>query len=267
MGEQKETKSGKVRVSRLAVGGVLCAVLVVLLVIFGLMIVHPPLLADTVFEVAGVVALIGVLLCVAALVRIRKVQRRVLSIILCLLALIVNGPVTAMWIKSGGTFVRGVAYRMVCGTNLCGLGKAMLLYARDHDGQYPDPNRWCDALLGYGIPAQQFICICSTKLTLKWPPWGGRRYSWPKPPSYEGKMSSYAMNPDCRSVNDPADMVLLFESEAGWNQFGGPESATCEHHEGQGLNVLFNDASCRFERCTSIDKFNWSGKSEVQDDE
>ena len=33
--------------------------------------------------------------------------------------------------------VRQIAYRMVCGTNLSGIGKAMLLYANDNEEEYP----------------------------------------------------------------------------------------------------------------------------------
>ena len=33
--------------------------------------------------------------------------------------------------------VRQIAYRMVCGTNLSGIGKAMLIYANDHEEEYP----------------------------------------------------------------------------------------------------------------------------------
>jgi prepilin-type N-terminal cleavage/methylation domain-containing protein len=33
--------------------------------------------------------------------------------------------------------VRQIAHRMVCGTNLSGIGKAMLIYANDYDEQYP----------------------------------------------------------------------------------------------------------------------------------
>lgn len=33
--------------------------------------------------------------------------------------------------------VRQIAFRMVCGTNLAGLGKAMLLYSGDYDDEYP----------------------------------------------------------------------------------------------------------------------------------
>lgn len=33
--------------------------------------------------------------------------------------------------------VKAIAYRMVCGTNLAGLGKAMMIYAQDNDDSYP----------------------------------------------------------------------------------------------------------------------------------
>src|SRR5512143_1215586 len=33
--------------------------------------------------------------------------------------------------------VRQIAFRMVCGTNLSGLGKAMLIYSNDYDDELP----------------------------------------------------------------------------------------------------------------------------------
>ena len=33
--------------------------------------------------------------------------------------------------------VRQLAFRMVCGTNLSGIGKAMLIYANDYDDELP----------------------------------------------------------------------------------------------------------------------------------
>ena len=33
--------------------------------------------------------------------------------------------------------VRQIAFRMVCGTNLSGIGKAMMIYANDYDDEYP----------------------------------------------------------------------------------------------------------------------------------
>ncbi len=33
--------------------------------------------------------------------------------------------------------VRQIAFRMVCGTNLSGIGKAMLIYSNDYDDEFP----------------------------------------------------------------------------------------------------------------------------------
>lgn len=48
--------------------------------------------------------------------------------------------------------VREIAYRLICGTNLSGIGKSMLVYANDHDERFPRSGgrqgRWIDALAG-----------------------------------------------------------------------------------------------------------------------
>lgn len=37
--------------------------------------------------------------------------------------------------------------KVVCGTHLSGLGKAISTYANDYDDYYPDCNQWCDLLI------------------------------------------------------------------------------------------------------------------------
>ena len=54
-----------------------------------------------------------------------------------------------------------------------------------------------------------------------------------------------------------ADVVLLFETKAGWNQFGGPELLTTEHHEGKGCNVLFNDGDVEFIKKEQVGELKW----------
>jgi len=58
---------------------------------------------------------------------------------------------------------------------------------------------------------------------------------------------SYAMNPNCEP-NSPPDMVLLFETDIGWNQHGGPELFTFDNHDPRGGCVLLNDGTVRFIR-------------------
>jgi len=38
------------------------------------------------------------------------------------------------------------------------------------------------------------------------------------------------MNPNCKP-NSPPDTVILFETKAGWNQYGGTEPSTLDNHE------------------------------------
>lgn len=66
------------------------------------------------------------------------------------------------------------------------------------------------------------------------------------PAAGEGK-NHYAMNLNCKP-DSPADMVLLFETKAGWNQHGGPELFTFDNHDPKGGCVLFNDGTVKFIR-------------------
>jgi hypothetical protein len=92
--------------------------------------------------------------------------------------------------------------------------------------QYPVPSKWCDVLLR------------------RYPPGGIEQFKCPS--AGEGKCH-YAMNPNCKS-DSPADMVLLFETKAGWNQHGGPELFTFDNHNPKGGCVLLNNGIVKFIR-------------------
>jgi len=110
--------------------------------------------------------------------------------------------------------VRQISFRMVCGTNLSGLGKAMLIYANDYDDKFPTPSKWCDLLIEHAeVTRETFRCKGA-----------------PKGPC------NYAMNKNIEKlgISAPPDMVLLFETHACWNQAGGPEILTTDNHQGEG---------------------------------
>ena len=125
-------------------------------------------------------------------------------------------------------------YRIPCSTNLKGLGIAMLIYANDFDDKYPTAEKWCDLLVEYyEVTEKEFRC----------------------PGNKKGKCS-YAINPNCEP-NSPNDVVLLFETTGGWNQFGGPEILTTENHKGKGCNVLFNDYHVEFVKPERLGELKW----------
>ena len=57
--------------------------------------------------------------------------------------------------------VRQTAFRMVCGTNMSGLAKAMLIYANDYNDKFPDPSKWCDLLIAHCEVAPVTFCCKS----------------------------------------------------------------------------------------------------------
>ncbi|HDY88068.1 MAG TPA: hypothetical protein ENH82_08155 [bacterium] len=131
-------------------------------------------------------------------------------------------------------FVRPqLPFQMICGSNLSGLGKSMLIYAEEH-GEYPAVDKWCDFMLEKGLVTEEKL----------------------KCPVHKNKRGSYAMNPNCK-VDSEDDVVLLFESKGGWNLFGGAELLASENHGGNGLNILFKNGAVQFVKVEEFGELNW----------
>jgi prepilin-type processing-associated H-X9-DG protein len=124
---------------------------------------------------------------------------------------------------------RSYAYRLVCGTNLAMLGKALCLYAKDHNDMLP-PEQWCDDLIrNSNIPLKTFVCDKSRA---------------------KRGQSSYAFNKNLigRKLSEiNPNTVMIFETRPGWNQVGGPEILSYQNHKGDGFNILYADCHVCFE--------------------
>ncbi len=133
---------------------------------------------------------------------------------------------------------RQLAFRITCGTNMSGLGKAMMIYSNDYDDKFPTISKWCDLLIEHAeISPLHLQCKGAT----------------------EGPCN-YAMNENIDKLNinsAPPDMVLLFETYPGWNQSGGPEILTTDNHQGDGCNVLFVDGHVEFVRTHNLNNLRW----------
>ncbi|MHC4463913.1 MAG: hypothetical protein ACYS30_21135 [Planctomycetota bacterium] len=177
-----------------------------------------------------------------------------------------------------------ITKEVICGVNLSGLGKAMLLYANDYDDKYPTAEKWCDLLIAYvEVNPKQLVCKGS-----------------------DAKIgeSSYAMNKNVvgKKVTEiPEDVVVLFETNFGknpagrqgllgnrewykvlksfggrwdlkrlkkyrpstrvhklrWNKYGGPEILTTKNHKGKGCNILFNDSRVEFVKTERLGELKW----------
>lgn len=129
---------------------------------------------------------------------------------------------------------------LMCGTKLKGLGTAMIVYVNENSNNLPTADKWCDLLIRWTeCMPKQFIC--------------------PHSNTKEGECA-YAFNSSLtgkKYSEVPPDTVILFETKPGWNQHGGPEILTTEHHGGKGCNVLYADSRVEFVRTEDIDKLKW----------
>lgn len=110
---------------------------------------------------------------------------------------------------------------------------------------YPAPRSWCDALewsfAGSGAKGKWYESTIKSHIC----------------PSVGEGRSTYAMNPNCK-YESPPDMVLLFETKAGWNQHGGPELFSFDNHDPKGGCVLLNDGTVKFIRTKEeLQKLRW----------
>jgi len=127
-----------------------------------------------------------------------------------------------------------------------GLGAVVRLYANEYTSRNPTAHKWCDLVLESDhVVEKQLVCKAATMK------------------GDQGRCH-YAINPNAEP-NSPGDIVLLFETKGGWNQFGRPEILSMENHPerwGKGCNVLFNDGRVRWIKAKHIGKLKWKDDQE-----
>ena len=184
-------------------------------------------------------ALPAIILGIVSLIRISGSSRRLKGSGFAIAGIaipIVLLPVIMAMLMPALARTRQIAFRMVCGTNLAGISSAMQMYVNENDG-YPTPDEWCDLLIEEcNLTPRSFSC-----------------------PGKNSGQSNYALNKniyDFGTGND-ADIVMIFETQPGWNQVGGPEILTTENHNGDGCNVVFLDGHLEFVPAENIDQLKW----------
>jgi len=196
--------------------------------------------------ISGLMAIAGVVIGILAIKKGRDKSRILKTARFAIAGIVIGVVFFVFWYfhSPGSTFTA----RKRCAANLQVLGKWMILYAGDYDEQYPQAGKWCDLLTEYLKPTidnrlieKCFICPANKK---------GR--------------CGYAMNPNLSPRSQPGQ-VLLFETEGGWNQTGGPEILTVENHRGKGCNVLFNDSHVEFVRAEEISELKWTISEDISD--
>ena len=225
-----------------------------------------------------VLALFGGILGFVALVMAMVYKSGLKVYIAAVAALLLNCVVYVIFIMMLSQ-THDYANRISCGGGVSQIAKLMRYYAEeDNDGYLPDNENWCDQLIiSMEMWPEQLVCRVSCAVIGE---------------------SSYAINRNVAgrrlSELDP-NCVLLFETDLGessplvsiesracyevldldpndsamvaslrWNQSGGPEILTVEHHQGKGCNIVFVDMHTQFTKLEDLGQLNWGEPNGVE---
>jgi hypothetical protein len=126
----------------------------------------------------------------------------------------------------------------ICQSQLSSLHLALLVYSNEKN-KYPPKENWCNLLIkDADTGTKVFKC-----------------------PNDKQGPSSYALNPNAEP-NSPENVVVIFESKSGWNQFGGKELLDTGNHKGHGANVLLTNGAVLFIKKEDFGKLNWGTPQE-----
>ncbi len=104
------------------------------------------------------------------------------------------------------------------GENLVQLGKALRQYAADFGGTYPTPHLWCDLLTKHTDISPSAL----------------------RHPLYRQGPCDFALNPNAEP-NSPGEMIVLFETAPGWNQYGTQEILKIDEDNMCGSHAVHDD--------------------------
>ena len=126
-----------------------------------------------------------------------------------------------------------------CVNNLKQLGLAVRIYSTDNNDKLPGTN-WCDTIINEAGTPKVYVCPGAPSLT-----------------------SGYAFNSKLLGMEDgklDSSVVMIFESDAGWNAVGGQELMITKPRHGTTFNVCFADGSVQQMTAAKLAKLNWDPK-------
>lgn len=135
---------------------------------------------------------------------------------------------------------REKARQTACLSNIKQISLCLIMYSNDWDERLPPPERWSEAVLPYLRDRKLLACPSVPKLSC-------------------GYALNRALGGDVfPKLQRPPEVVLLFESDRGWNAAGGPEALVEEPRHAGGENFAYADGHCRWVKEEDISRLEWA---------
>jgi prepilin-type processing-associated H-X9-DG protein len=194
----------------------------------------------------GITSLVGLVLGIIALVRINQSHGQLggkgmavagTSVSAALLLLM---PIPAAMLLPALAKAKHKAAGVQCMSNVKQLNLGVMMYSSDNNDHFPSGTIWCDALRAYVTNEKAYIC------------------SQGKP----GQRCHYALNAqlvgrELKDVQAPAETVLIFETDGGWNVSGGRELLPAKPRHSGAYTVGFADGHVEMVRPARLEKLRW----------
>jgi prepilin-type processing-associated H-X9-DG protein len=194
----------------------------------------------------GITSLVGLVVGIIALVRINKSKSQLGGKGMALAgtsvsaALLLLMPIPAAMLLPALAKAKHKANAIHCMSNVKQLNLGVMMYANDNQDQFPSGTTWCDALRAYATNDKVYLCTQG------------------KP----GQRCHYALNAqlvgrELKDVHTPAETVLIFETDGGWNLSGGRELLPAKPRHSNGYVVGFADGHAELVRPERLEKLRW----------
>lgn len=192
----------------------------------------------------GITALIGLILGIIAMVKVKNSDGKLGGNGIALAGVIVSGiflvmiPIYAAMMLPALGAAKQKAQRIQCVNNLKQLALAVRLYSNENKDQFPPAATWCDAIRTYVGSDKPFHC----------------------PADFSGSRCSYAFNAKLGGMDESKinpHTVMIFESDGGWNANGGSELMTGKSRHGRVFFVAFGDGSVQELQKSQINTLRW----------
>jgi uncharacterized protein (DUF983 family) len=136
---------------------------------------------------------------------------------------------------------RGKARQASCLAFIRQVDMAVLRFADDHQGKLPDADHWADEIMPY-VP-NKHVFHCPDQLNKE-------------------ALSGYAFNralsgKNIADLDNPADTVLVFESDQGWNASGDISALPAQPRHNRGDNYGFGDGHAKWVARDEASSLGW----------
>ena len=195
----------------------------------------------------GITSLVGLVLGIIALVRINQSKGQLGGQGLALAGTIVSAvflllaPIPAAMLLPALAKAKQKATGIQCMNNVKQLNLGLMMYANDNKDVFPSGTAWCDTLTPYlGGSTGVFVC----------------------PQGAASRRSHYAVNArlaghSIKDIQAPAQTVLVFEIDGGWNVSGGRELLPVKARHAGAYVVGFADGHAEMVRPARLEQLRW----------